>query len=134
MCCNDNFADDDDDVGHPSAFSSSFSFCLLFLIYFRQTISIYNYHILYAVTLRHAKVNKTVGSRVSLFCVSCSYTFFFFCNSNADYFCDTNLFRSLHYKWIIKSSPDICDAISVVSAHSKFVFFSHSVCYFSSST
>lgn len=96
-------------------------------------IAICNYPILYAVKLQHAKVNKTVGSLLLLLFVFfvCLYMCecVFHSRSNADYSSDRNLFRSLHYKWIIKSSPDICDAISVVSAHSKFGW-----CFFPAST
>lgn len=66
MCCNsDNDDSSDSGDGHPSTFSSSFSFVLKILW---PAIATCNYPILYAVKLRRAKVNKTVGSCVFFLC------------------------------------------------------------------
>lgn len=69
MCCNDNVARRRQRRRSSKRLLFLFSLSVSFVldIYFRPTIAIYNYPILYAVKLRRAKVNKTVGSGVSLF-------------------------------------------------------------------
>lgn len=73
MCCNDNEL-----VTHS---------CLFYLYRFRPeelspTIAIYNYSILYAMKLRRAKVNETVGSHLFSFlsyvCPSVSFSIWIF--------------------------------------------------------